>query len=286
MGGDYGKVGLMLKKIILTFLISFVSGMALRAEDNGQSPQQFEGFNLIGYTDDGKKSWDVKGDTADIMGSVINLTNIVANAYGENQANLTAQSGTINQNDGNMHLEKDVVVTTQNGVQMTTDSLNWQRDKDLVSTPDPVTIKDERLTANGTGATAHPSLKTAQMNEDVTVKVNTEANKVNGKVVTIICDGPMEIDQAKQQAVFNNNVVAFQGDRQLKADRIELFFDQKSNQIKAMVCIGHVAITMGENTTYAEKAVYTAESQKLILSGRPKLILLTEGEKGFAAFGN
>ena len=124
------------------------------------------------------------------------------------------------------------------------------------------------------------------MNEDVTVKVNTESDPANEKIVTITCDGPMEIDQAKQQAVFNNNVKAMQSGRELKADRMEVYFDQTNNQIKEMVCIGNVSITQGENTTYAEKAVYRAEDQKLILSGRPKLILLTEGQNGITAFGD
>ncbi len=273
----------MIKKSILTFIILFIGGMTLGAEENAQ---QFEGFNLSGYSNAGQKSWDVKGDTADIMGNIIKLTNIVANAYGDEQMNVTAKTGTIDQVSGNMHLEQDVVITSETGAKLTTDSLDWSKEKDLVTTDDKVKLIDKQIEATGTGAMAHPNLKTAQMNEDVTVKVNTETENVDNKVVTITCDGPMEIDQAKQQAVFNNNVKAVQAGRELKADRMEIYFDQTNNQIKEMVCIGNVSITQGENTTYAEKAVYRAEDQKLILSGRPKLILLTEGKNGITAFGN
>lgn len=263
-------------------MIFLAGSLVLHADE---APQQFQGFNLEGYTQNGQKSWDVTGETADIMGNLIKLTNIIANAYGDEKMNLTAQNGTINQANGQMHLQKDVVITTQTGTQMTTDSLDWEREKDLVKTNDAVTITNKDLTATGTGIIAHPNLKTAQMNEDVTVKVKTEPEAIDPKVVTITCDGPLEIDQAKSMAVFNKNVVAVQEGRTLKADKIEMYFDAKTNKIQEMICTGNVSIIQGQNTTYSESAIYKAGEQKLILSGRPKLILFTGGD-GLAPLGN
>ncbi len=281
---------------ILSLVIVTILSLAIvfqvktvRAEDspNSSSQQQFEGFNLSGYKDNGEKSWDVKGDTAIFMGTMIEMTNIVAHAYGDQKMNVTAKTGTVDQKSGDMHLEKDVVMTSDTGAKLTTNSLDWQREKDLVTTNDKVVLVDDKMMATGTGALAHPNLKTAQMNEDVTVKVKPEPNnKAGEKSVIITCDGPMEVDQAKQQAVFNINVVAFQEGKELKADRMEIYFDQQTKQIKELVCIGHVAITMGGNTTYSERAVYKQGDQRLVLSGHPKLILMTEGDKGFASLGN
>lgn len=275
----------MMKKILF-FCFSIFVMMSVIPSYADDSPQQFEGFNLSGYTNEGQKSWDVKGDTAVFMGSMIAMTNIVAHGYGEQKMNLTAKTGTVDQASGNMHLEKDVVITSDNGAKMTTNSLDWQREKDLVTTDDQVVLVHDKITAVGTGALAHPNLKTAQMNEDVTVKVKTDSPNPGEETVTITCDGPMEVDQAKQQAVFNKNVVAVQPGRQLKADRMELYFDDKTKQIKELICLGHVAITMGGNTTYSQKAVYRAADQKLVLSGQPKLILVTEKGGGLAAFGD
>ena len=275
----------MIRKILFFCFSIFVTASIIPSYGE-DSPQQFEGFNLSGYTNVGEKSWDVKGDTAVFMGSIIAMTNIVAHGYGEQKMNLTAKTGTVDQANGNMHLEKDVVITSDTGAKLTTNSLDWQREKDLVTTNDKVVLVDDKITAVGTGALAHPNLKTAQMNEDVTVKLKTDSPNPAESTVTITCDGPMEVDQAKQQAVFNNNVVAIQEGRQLKADRMELYFDQETKQIKELICLGHVAITMGGNTTYSEKAVYRSEDQKLVLSGRPKLILVTEKGGGLAAFGN
>ncbi|MFA5059816.1 MAG: LPS export ABC transporter periplasmic protein LptC [Candidatus Omnitrophota bacterium] len=264
----------MTKKILVTFFIFLLSGMIIHAEE---TPQQFEGFDLVGYSEGNKKAWDIKGDTADMIGSMIKLTNIVANAYGDEQMHLTAQRGNLDRVSGQMHLEDDVVITTEGGAKMTTDSLDWHRDKDLVKTKDDVVLTQEGMTATGTGVEGHPGLKTAQMEKDVTVTVNTEP-KGAGRTITITCDGPLEIEYESQKAVFNNNVVAIDAGRKLMADKIELFFDNVSRQIKEMICTGNVSIIQGENTTYSEKAIYNAQQQKLTLVGQPKLILFTEGE--------
>lgn len=254
----------------------------------GGEDQKFQGFNLQGYSDNGEKSWDVNGDTADIKGSEIKLSNVNANSYGNEKVNVTAQNGTINQTSGEMRLEKDVVMTSEKGTQLMTDSLDWNRQTDLVKTKDDVLITDDEkgMTVTGTGMEAHPGLKSAKIEEDVTVRVNTEPKDKDPKFVTITSDGPMTLDQAKSMAVFEDNVVAIQTDRTLKADRMEIYFDSEKNAIKEMICIGNVEIVQGENQTFADRATYKAAEQRLILSGRPKLIMQTENKNGLAAFGN
>lgn len=275
---------IVLNRVFFIMLVFFSGVVFLHAED---SPQQFQGFTLDGYTDGGHKAWDVKGDTADVSGNTIELTNPDANSYGKDNVNIKAKTGSIDKESGQMHLEKDVVITTQSGARMTTNSLDWEREKDLVTTNDRVKITRDDIIAEAMGAIAHPNLQTGQMNKDVTVELRPKPDKDGNPQlpVTITCDGPLEIDQLKQQATFNKNVVAVQEGRELKADKVEVFFDQTTKQIKQMICTGHVAITQGGNTTYSESAVYTAGDQKMILSGRPKLILQTQGGQ-FASPGN
>ena len=264
-----------------------MAALALPAYAVEDLPQNFKGFNLEGYEDDGKKAWDVKGDNADIMGNTIKLTNIDANRYGDQDVNLKAKNGVVDKASGNIHLEKDVVITAKSGVKLTTDALDWQKEKDLVSTDDKVFITHEKMDASGTGLQAQPGLKMAQLDKDVTVKMNMENDQQKlPQVLTITCDGPLEIDQLKNMAVFNTNVVAVQTGRELKADRMEIYFDTQAKQIKELICIGNVRITQGENKTFADKAVYNAVEKKMTLSGRPKLILITEGEGGMSGFGD
>ncbi len=279
----------MKKNITLYILLSLMmTGVAFASE--GAIDQKFQGFNLQGYSDTGEKAWDVKGDTANVKGADIELSNVNANSYGPQKVNVTAETGKVDQVNGNMHLEKDVIVTREDGTQMMTNSLDWHRDKDLVTTPDDVVITNQQFTATGKGMQAHPEKKDAQLNKDVTVRVDTKPNEAEktgdkNKFLTITSDGPMTIDQEKSMAVFETNVYAAQSDRSLKADRMEVYFNPGMNDIKEMVCIGNVVVVQGENKSYADKAVYKRGEQKIILSGRPKLIMDTAGG-AFAAPGN
>ncbi|MDD3375489.1 MAG: LPS export ABC transporter periplasmic protein LptC [Candidatus Omnitrophica bacterium] len=252
-----------------------------------EGAQEFEGFDLVGYGEGGEKSWDLKGDTATIEGDNVNIVNVDANSYGSENMNVVAKTGKIDKKSGNMLLEKDVVVTTEQGMQMLTDSLNWQKDEDLITTKDEVLILRDNMKATGRGVTARPGLNAAQLNEDVRVEYEPTAQESTEGTVTITCDGPMEVDYENQTAFFSDNVVAIQTDRKLVADRMELFFDAETKKIKEMICIGNVLIVQGENTSFSDRAIYKAQEQKIILSGRPKLLMYLEEDKGSdVSFGN
>jgi LPS export ABC transporter protein LptC len=275
-----------MKKIFIFFAIFFISGFVV-AEEN--SNQQFLDFNLAGYGPGGKKTWDVKGQSADIFENIIKLNNIVANVYGQDDMTLTAKKGSMDKATNNMHLEQDVVATTKSGAKLTTDSLDWQRNSDLVTTPDKVTVEREAMTAIGTGARAHPNLSQAQMEKDVTVKINNDPKKPGGGLTTITCDGPMEIDYNKELAVFNKNVKAVNEEQgTIYADRMKVYFDFKTKQLNRINCKGNVKIEKGGNTTYSDEAVYQAADKKVTLLGRPKIIFYAESENGKqnAPFGN
>src|SRR3989338_9426036 len=267
----------------LLLIVMMGAGGVARA---GEPGQQFEGFNLQGYTEDGKKAWTVNGDNADILGDKIKISNVDAESYGDEKVYLTAETGTIDQKSSTIHLEKDVVITSERGTQMTTDSLDWNRNEDLVKTKDDVLITDKDMTMTGTVMEAHPGMKTAQIDKDVTVTMDTQPDPEVTSQITITSDGPMVIDQTKSYAVFEDNVVAVQADQTLKADRMEIFFDETKKQIKEMICSGHVVIIRGANQSFADKAVYNGLERKLTLSVRPKLILVTEGENAITALGN
>ncbi|VAX35434.1 hypothetical protein MNBD_UNCLBAC01-633 [hydrothermal vent metagenome] len=278
----------MIKKMVLILGIFFMCVNGLHAQE--ETEQKFEGFNLQGYTNEGVKAWNVNGDTADIIGNEIKINNVDADTYGEQVMNLKAGTGTVDQVSGNMFLETDVVITSETGTQLITDSLDWNRDKDLVTTKDNVTITDNAkgMVITGTGMKAQPGLNTAQINENVTAMIDTEMNEAEAekKIVTITCDGPMIINRMEGKATFSDNVVAVQNDQTLKADRLEIYFNLEDSAIRELIGLGNVVVIRGENETYAQKLVYNVITEKMVLSGRPKLILLTEGENAITAPGN
>ncbi len=237
--------------------------------------QKIEGFNLEGYSENGNKSWDLKGDKADIIGNQVAVTNVNANSYGDEDMNLTAKRGTINKSTGDVNLQQDVVITAERGSVMKTDTLDWQRQKDLVSTNDPVTIEDKSMRVQGIGLEAHPGMKDATLKSDVMADIMAESSTHKNNRIQITSDGPMELDQTTMTAVFTVNVVATEpaSGRQLKADRMEVLFDDQTKKIKEIVCTGNVEVQQGGNTTRSENLVYKADEQKMILTGRPKLVI-------------
>jgi LPS export ABC transporter protein LptC/lipopolysaccharide transport protein LptA len=263
-----------MKGLFLSLVVLVLASNAVRAEDI--PAQQLEGFNLSGYSQSGQKSWDIKGDKADVQGNEVAVTNVNANSYGEQDLNLTAKKGKIDKATGDVDLEQDVVITSDSGATLKTDTLQWQRNKDLVQTDDKVSIEDGTMTVQGTGMQAHPSLKDAKLKSDVTANIQAEGkDKKKDNQIQITSDGPMEIDQAAQTAVFTENVQAIEmsSGRKLKADRMKVTFDEDSRKIKEILCTGNVEVHQGMNITYSDSLTYKADEQRMILTGKPKLII-------------
>lgn len=78
---------------------------------------------------------------------------------------------------------------------------------------------------------------------------------------------------------FIGNVKAVQEDSVVTADSIKVFFVESSEQsdaksnVKQIISTGNVEYTAGERKAFADKAVYTAENETLVLTGKsPKLV--------------
>ncbi|HTZ10957.1 MAG TPA: LPS export ABC transporter periplasmic protein LptC, partial [Candidatus Margulisiibacteriota bacterium] len=150
------------KFALLAFLLIFNVPMlfAEAKKTPVESDQQISDFSLAGYGEKGKKSWDISGKSADIFSEVVKLDSVVGNLYGkEENVKLTAKRGDFNKNDGKVHLEQDVVVTTSSGAKLTTDSLDWDRKNQLVSTNDTVNVQRENMFTVAKGAKGEPNLK-------------------------------------------------------------------------------------------------------------------------------
>ena len=293
-----------LKKILFLFPLFFLyfhpAIGSLAPEESGQ---QINDFSLVGYEDKGKKSWDISGKSADILTEVVKLKDISGNLYGkEENINLTAKKGDFNKEDGKVHLKEDVVITTSGGARLTTDSMDWDRKNQLVTTQDKVSIDKDNITIVGMGVHGEPNLNKVALNKDVRVDINPISVKDNPEDlvikdrVVITCDGPLEVDYSKNIASFNDNVKVERTDLVIYSDRMDIYFvvDNKSaktaksmaNSIDRIVARGNVRIVRGDNISYSQEAVYMAQDKKIVLSGRPKLVFYSTEEFKNASFGN
>jgi len=292
-----------LKKIVLVFAflsLSYGTLMAEEVKDTKESAQQIGDFSLIGSGEKGKKAWDLSGKSADIYNDVVKLKEVVGNNYGDkDNINLTADNGNFNKSSGVVHLEKNVVITTSSGARLTTDSLDWDRKQQIVSTLDKVNLARSDMNLAGVGAKGQTALKQVELEKDVRLDIQPADKQAKKKEkIVITCDGPLDIDYEKNIAVFNNNVKVEKPDMTINSDKMQVYFSPKqepgkkdqgpdlmSSSINKIVSSGNVRITRGENVSYSQEAVYTALDKKISLTGRPQIIIY-QTEKMNAAFGN
>jgi LPS export ABC transporter protein LptC len=270
--------------------------------------QQLTEFNLVGYGEQGKKNWQVDGKSADIFNEQVVIDDFQGKIYGDQEnIDLQAEKGNLDKGSGTMHLEGNVVATTSSGSKLTTDSLDWDQKGERVTTRDPIQIERENLKAQGRGAMADPGLKNVLLERDVKVEIQPKQDAATSalkkkEALFITCDGPLDVNYDKNEAVFQNNVKTTSEQGEIYCDTLRIFFitggkekavEEKedpakdltaqqgmfglqSGRIEKIIAEGNVKIIRGENVTFCEKAVYSAADKKITLMGRPKLFLYTQ----------
>ncbi len=304
---------MMYKRLALIFGLMFLSSslFAEETKPEAESDQQISDFSLAGFADKGKKSWDLAGKTADIFDNVIKLKDVVGNMYGESEnIKLTANKGDFDKTEGKVHLEDKVVITTSSGAKLTTESLDWDRKNQVVSTDQKVNIERENMIATALGAIGQPSLNKVNLVKDVQVEIESakkegESSDSSKSKIIITCDGPLEVDYQNNIATFRNNVKVDNKDALIYSDIMDVYFAKPGkdapvkeppkkdaagtgaapslmgSKIEKLVARGNVKIVKGENTSYSDEATYLSADKKIILTGKPRLVLYsTDDLKG------
>ncbi|MFH1414102.1 MAG: LPS export ABC transporter periplasmic protein LptC [Candidatus Omnitrophota bacterium] len=287
------------KSFILSFCLISLAFPCLYAEGSAtaESDQQINDFSLSGYGEKGKKSWEIFGKTADVFTEDIQLDDVIGNLYGEEEdVKLTGDKGKFNKENGKLRLEDNVVITTSSGAKLTTDSLEWDRKEQVVSTKDSVNIERNSMMAVAIGAKGEPNLNKVSLEKDVRVDIKPDQAQGSKETIMITCDGPLEIEYEKNMATFYNNVKVEREDSIIYGDRLDIYFSSAgtrdssqgfmNNKIEKIVAKGNVKIVRDENISYSQKAIYTAADKKIVLSGRPKLVISSAGDLDDASFGN
>jgi lipopolysaccharide export system protein LptA len=197
-------------------------------------------FNLEGFTEKGAKNWEVTGRSAESVSETeLKLNDIVAKSYGtDSKATITADEGIYDKTKNNVTLEKNVKATIENA---------------------------QMLAA---GPPAADAAGPAPQGED--------AGKKKRETV-ITCDGDVQFDYEKNLVVFNKNVKVVNPDVTIDADMITVNLEPETKKVRDIVAEGNVRIARGDNITYSEKATYIEADKKVILSGKPKIVMYQEG---------
>lgn len=303
----------MIKTAVLILFLLICSCLYAEEAKVPESDQQIDNFSLAGFGDKGKKTWELSGKSADIFDEVVKLKSVEGKLYGkEEDVNLTADKGDFNKTDGKVHLEDNVVITTSSGTQLTTDSLDWDRKNQLVTTNDVVNIERDGMVTSGTGAVGQMGLKKVSLEKDVKVDILPKDKEGKppkpGERIIATCDGPLEVDYQSNIATFKNNVKVEREGSIIYCDRLDIYFiagkkddakqqaeESKQEQpapglmgskIDKLFARGNVKIVQGENVSYSDEATYNAIDKKIILSGKPKLLIYSSEGLNNAPTGN
>ena len=109
-------------------------------------------------------------------------------------------------------------------------------------------------------------------------KENETEKKAMESNLHVISD-EMIAEQSKSMVEFIGNVKATREDSILLAESVKVFFHtsetkkEGQSNVKQIVATGNVRYTAGERKAFADKAVYTADTEVLVLTGEsPKLL--------------
>ncbi|MDD5573906.1 MAG: LPS export ABC transporter periplasmic protein LptC [Candidatus Omnitrophica bacterium] len=269
-----------------------VPAFALTADpgSGGGEPQQMQDFNIAGYDGKGEKTWEVQGASMDMEGEDVKISDITATLYGTetNKENmvLTADRGQFDRATGKVRLEDNVRAVTDSGAKLTTSVLDWSQKDQVISSSEKVNVTRDNVAAAGTGIEAKPDMKVAKFEKDVVVTMEGQpsssgepaAGAAGPGKMTITCDGPMELDYEHQIATFEKNVqVTGDADQgSMVSDKMTIYFNSQTKQIDKIVADGNVKITRDENVSYSDSAIFTVNDRKVVLTGRPQLVMFTE----------
>jgi len=257
---------MLLRYLILSvFLFVFIT-----ADMKAYSQQKIKDFYLSNFKDDGTQDWEVKGKEATIHDKHVDIDDMEANYYAENDTILiTSDEARLDKENMDIYLKDNVHIENEEGATLDTDSLNWKREDNHIDTDDRVKTIRDSMQIEALGLSADTQLKKAAFKKDVEV---TLPDKKSKEITTATCSGPLEIEYNEGKAIFNQNVVVINPQAKLYSDKATLFFDTKNKEIVKIISEGNVKIVRGNDVTFSQKATYLSKEQKVVLEGRPRVI--------------
>jgi LPS export ABC transporter protein LptC len=235
-------------------------------EEQKESSQKISTFSLSG-TSQNERKWIIEGKSADILSSdIVKLEDITGKTYLEkNVVTITSNKGQLDRKTNNLTLIENVIATTEDGAELTTERLNWSAEGEYVWTEDFITITKNNIITTGYGAEGYPDLDKVKLKKNVKINI--------GKSTTVNCAGPLKIDYEEAKGFLYNDIQVVNGEKgKLVADEAIVFFSKDNQKIEKIIALGNVRIERGLNITFSNQATYLVNEKKMILTGKPKLL--------------
>jgi lipopolysaccharide export system protein LptA len=96
---------------------------------------------------------------------------------------------------------------------------------------------------------------------------------------TVITSHTMMFDYGRSTCVFKGDVVVSEPRVKLECDQLYVFFDA-TNRVDSVVATDGVKVTQGDKRGTCDKAVYTAKTGAIVMTGNAKLHRGTDSMRG------
>ncbi len=239
-----------------------------KKEAKKEETQKVYFFSFTKYNPTGGKEIEIEGDSANILAETVDLLNVVAKAYAEETpVTITADRGKYEKKTNKVHIEQNVVATTQDGTRMTTEELDIYPDKHVLENEVQTIVRKNNINVDGIGARGDTNLKRVKFKKNVTVVVQPDKDS-NEDPTVITCDGPLEIDYNQNIAYFKENVIAKDRRGTLYSDLMDVYYSKESKKVSKIIARGNVMIENPDgNKTYSDSVIYLADEGRVILGG-------------------
>jgi lipopolysaccharide export system protein LptA len=100
--------------------------------------------------------------------------------------------------------------------------------------------------------------------------ISTKAQDLKSAGKTVITSDTLMFDYGRSTCVFEGNVVVTEPQVSMTCDKLYVFFDA-TNSVDSVVATDSVRVKQGDRTGSSDKAVYTAETGAIVMTGNATL---------------
>ncbi len=203
--------------------------------------QNVQKFSLTGFDEQGKKFWNLEGDTA------------------------TIDSGQT------VFLDQNVTLKLKESTIIKTDHVQWSQDGGILRTHAPVFVTHENTEIKGLGAFGRLNESFIQLNRDIEMLIDQST--------LLTCQGPLKIFYKDNKMIFYRKVKVVDDRGVLKANRMDVIIDPVKKKVSQIIAMGNVTVQRGTDTTHSQRAIYSVATGSVRLEGNPEITLHKDSAK-------
>ncbi|MEW6359215.1 MAG: LPS export ABC transporter periplasmic protein LptC [Planctomycetota bacterium] len=105
--------------------------------------------------------------------------------------------------------------------------------------------------------------------------------KKKSEAIHVIWEREMEFDRKNHRACFLKNVEAARGEAKLRAQRLDILFDDQNKEVQKIIAVENVTVEQDQQTGRGEKAIYDAATEQAVLYGGTEPAEIRQEENRF-----